>query len=190
MFAFFIAEGCRYTKNKRKYLGTLSFLGIAFHAVYSYATKDETYNVIVSFALAVALIFLWQIFIDAFKDKKAGRAVAAGVLFLGYGTLCYFLCKAVHVDYYFGGILLPWLVYLTKKKYLRLFLYAVGIVIVSFYMGEYGDVQIWALVSVPVMALYNEKRGEWKMKYFFYVFYPAHLVLLYGISILAQGGLS
>lgn len=187
IFAFFIAEGCRYTKNKRKYLGTLAFLGLAFHVVYTSVMEDNSANVIVTFALGVALIFLWQIFIDAIKDKKAWRAVLGGILFVGYGVLCFFLTRKVHVDYYFGGVLLPWLVYLTKKKYLRLFLFALGIVIVCFFMGEYGEVQLWGLLAVPLMALYNGKRGEWKMKYFFYIFYPAHIVALYGISLLVMG---
>ena len=38
------------------------------------------------------------------------------------------------------------------------------------------------LAAVPV-ALYNGKRGM-KMKYFFYVFYPLHLFLLYVVSVL------
>ncbi len=189
IFAFFIAEGCRYTKNKSKYLGLLTFLGIAFYIVYYFATGDKMLNVIVSFSLAVGFIYLWQWLVGAVKDKKVLFAVLFFLLWAAYSVACFALCRAVHVDYNFGGIILPWLVYLFKNKWLRLGLFAVGIVYVASAMGEYAQVQLWGLISVPIMALYNGERGKWRMKYFFYVFYPAHLVLLYGIFEVISGGI-
>ena len=43
---------------------------------------------------------------------------------------------------------------------------------------ELGSIQFYALMALPLLMLYSGKRGKWNMKYFFYVFYPAHLVLL------------
>ena len=40
-----------------------------------------------------------------------------------------------------------------------------------------------AVVSLLLINLYNGKRGL-KLKYFFYIFYPAHLALLYGVSLI------
>jgi hypothetical protein len=45
-------------------------------------------------------------------------------------------------------------------------------------------IQAWSLLAVPLLALYNGKRGKAKMKYLFYIFYPAQLVILYGIAML------
>mgnify|MGYP003288930477 CR=1 FL=1 len=41
----------------------------------------------------------------------------------------------------------------------------------------FGDYQWLMIFSLPIMLFYNGKRGK-SWKYFFYVFYPAHLVLL------------
>jgi len=46
----------------------------------------------------------------------------------------------------------------------------------------FGDYQWLMIFSLPIMLLYNSKKGK-SWKYFFYVFYPAHLVLL---TVLAQ----
>ena len=45
-------------------------------------------------------------------------------------------------------------------------------------------IQIWSLLALIPLALYNGKRGTWRMKYLFYVYYPAHLVVIQGISML------
>ena len=189
IFAFFIAEGCRYTKNKRRYLGVLAALGLVFHLVYCWATKDDTVNVIVSFALAVTFVYFWRFFIGAVQEKKHRQAVIFFVFWAIYGYFCFLLCRTVHVDYNFWGILLPWFVYLSGKKWIRLCLFGAGICLVAIGMGENVSVEAWALFAVPIMALYNGRRGSWRMKNFFYLFYPLHLVALYGIYLLTYGGI-
>lgn len=188
IFAFFIAEGCRYTRDLARYAGTLLFFGLLFHLVYYFATGDATVNVLVSFALGAGMICLWKNFLFSAKKKKPLLSFVALLLFGGYAVLCYYLCESVPVDYAFGGIILPWLVYLTQKRWIRLALFAVGIYAMTFGMGVYADLETWALCAVPVMALYNGDRGVIKMKYFFYVFYPAHVALIYAISLLVIRG--
>ncbi len=188
IFAFFIAEGCRYTKNRARYLGVMTLMGLLFHLVYYYIMKDNMLNVFLSFSFAIALIYLWRNFVSACKAKRIDGAALGFALFFGYAFLVYEISLIVHIDYYFGGVLLPWLVYLTKKKWLRLFFFALGIMLVAVFMGKLWTVEAWGLLAVPIMALYNESRGKMRMKYFFYFFYPSHLVLLYGIYLLCMGG--
>ena len=38
------------------------------------------------------------------------------------------------------------------------------------------------MLSLPLLALYNEKRGKYAMKYLFYIYYPAHTAILYLIA--------
>jgi hypothetical protein len=50
--------------------------------------------------------------------------------------------------------------------------------------GSQHSIVWYSFIAIPILLLYSGKRGKLKMKYFFYIFYPLHLVLLYGILIL------
>ncbi|MBR3095848.1 MAG: conjugal transfer protein TraX, partial [Clostridia bacterium] len=43
----------------------------------------------------------------------------------------------------------------------------------------YGALQMFTFLTIPILAQYNGERGKWKgMKWFFYLYYPAHLVVI------------
>ena len=38
---------------------------------------------------------------------------------------------------------------------------------------------MFTFLTVPILAQYNGEHGSWKgMKWFFYIYYPAHLVVI------------
>ena len=47
-----------------------------------------------------------------------------------------------------------------------------------------GDIQYYSLFVIPILLLYSGQRGKYKMKYFFYIFYPLHLGILWLIAML------
>ena len=49
---------------------------------------------------------------------------------------------------------------------------------------NYGGNQWLSFLSVPLLMLYNGQRGKANIGRFFYWYYPAHLVAVYGISLL------
>ena len=91
------------------------------------------------------------------------------------------------IDYGAWGILLPVIVYFVPKHTWRVGSAAILLLIRCIHYAFLGvPMQWWSLVCVPLLALYNEKRGRAKMKYVFYIFYPVHLVIIYGIAILIE----
>ena len=52
----------------------------------------------------------------------------------------------------------------------------------------YGMIQMFVVLSIPFLKAYNGERGSWKgMKWFFYAYYPAHLVLCGIVRIMLHG---
>ena len=53
----------------------------------------------------------------------------------------------------------------------------------------YGILQMCTLLSLPILKQYNGERGKWKgMKWFFYLYYPAHLFAIGIIRVLIGNG--
>ena len=103
------------------------------------------------------------------------------------GAICYicvFLPKDIphlgfSVDYGIYGVLLPVAIYLGRTKPEKLVLATAVLIPTAI---RYGSLQWYGLLSLPLLALYNGKRGKAKLKYLFYFYYPLHLAAIHGIA--------
>lgn len=85
------------------------------------------------------------------------------------------LADFLHTDYSGMGVLTIVAMYVfRKKKVISMLAGCVVLIIMS--LGE-----ISALFALIPVALYNGERGL-KMKYFFYIFYPAHLLIIWLVA--------
>ena len=88
-------------------------------------------------------------------------------------------------DYGLPGVFLPLLCYPIKNRWLRLIPFAAGItwsVLSSPFPSS--PIPYFAFIAVIFVALYNGERGKLNLKYFFYIFYPAHILVIEGIYLL------
>lgn len=183
IFAYMIAEGCRYTRSYGRYLGTMAAVAAVCQIVYLMAMNSLYQCILVTFSLSVLLILLY-------KYATQRRTFLSWLALSGGICLVFFLTEILPgmlpetdyaIDYGFWGVLLPLLVYIGKNKWQKLSLCA----LVLLAMGNtLGGIQLWSLLTLPLLALYNGQRGKWKMKYFFYIYYPLHLVVIYMIGII------
>ena len=192
IFAYMIAEGCRYTKNRAKYLGMIAAMAVAFQVVYFVAMQSLYQGILVTFSLAIITIYS----IDGlFGAKKLwGRLLSV----LGLAFMLVFVCVLpllltktdFDIDYGVWGILLPLVVYFMPSHKWRIGGASALLLVRAIYYGVLATpitpVQWWSLLTLPLLFLYNGERGRAKMKYVFYIFYPAHLVILYGIAMVVM----
>lgn len=179
IYAYMIAEGCRHTRDRKRYLLRLAGLGLGCQMVYFVAMGSLYQCILVTFSLSVGLIWLTEAVRQDSRDTGNWWRLLGGVA----GT--FFLCEILPqwlpgtdfaIDYDFVGVLLPVLIYLGGNAGL-----VVGLVLLSL---AYGGVQWACLGALPLLLCYNGTRGRAKLGRLFYWYYPAHLVLIYGIGLL------
>ena len=65
--------------------------------------------------------------------------------------------------------------------------------IVSFFFVSkvYGVIEVFVLLVYPLIKQYNGQRGKtpW-LKWFFYIYYPAHLILIGMVRVMMYGNIS
>lgn len=193
IFAYMIAEGCRYTKNRAKYLGMIAGMGILFQVVFFVAMESLYQGILVTFSLAIITIYS----IDGILHAKKLWGRLAALTSLAFVAVFVFVLPKLltgtdfDIDYGVWGILLPVAVYFLPSRVWRVIgiaalLVARAIHYTAFPDGSLGLLQWFSLITIPLLALYNGERGRAKMKYVFYIFYPAHLVVLYGLAMLIE----
>ena len=183
IFAYMIAEGCKYTKNRVKYLGIIAAIAFLCQVVYFFAADSLYQYILVTFSLSIALTYV----VDNALKKRSFLSVVYVIL----SVFAVYTASVIvpnmltttdfHIDYGLGGILLPVLVYMVNSKWEKLLMSAICLVLIALSMG---GIQWYSLAALIPLALYNGKRGTYRMKNLFYIYYPAHLVLIYLIKII------
>jgi hypothetical protein len=138
-------------------------------------------NVFFTLFLGLFLIYLMSLVEKNIKSVFFGNIVDAALTIL-FCTAAFFL----NPDYGIAGILMIVAFYLfrTSKAVLSICLFIISGTILSDlkYYQETGNIlaviPMFATFAIIPIAFYNGKKGK-NIKYFFYIFYPAHLLFLF-----------
>lgn len=183
IFAYMIAEGCLYTRNRAKYLGLIAVMAIAFQVVYYIFMNSLYMGVLITFSLSIITIYSIDSFINKSSAKKCFFAVVGILIVLTFSIVFPLTIndQGYLLDYTVFGVAIPVVIYYSKGKWFKLISATLTLLLLSIY---YGGIQYFSLISILLLALYNGQRGKARLKYAFYVFYPLHIVILYAIQII------
>lgn len=182
IFSFLICEGCRYTKNKARYLIQMLILGAVTSGVYFYMGQGVFLCVPFTFSCSIVLIYTMQFI----RNSKNALKMAGCILLIGLIAGFYVLAQHVNIDYGFWGIMLPVFSAMiplekTEEEHClamqnRFYGFAIGLILISLVRGMKQPYSLFALIP---LAFYNGQKGPKLPKYFFYIFYPAHIAIIW-----------
>lgn len=193
IMCFFIAEGYHYTHNVRNYAVRLFVFAIISHFAYNFAFgipfipfQTTIFNqTSVIWSLAWGLIGL----VIANDTRIKGWVKVILICVICIITFCSdWSCIAVLAIIAIGENRGNF-----KKQMTGMMVYIIlySLVYFLFINKIYGVIQLFVMLSIPLLKAYNGKRGEFKgMKWFFYIYYPLHLVICGVIRIMLYGDIS
>lgn len=160
-FAFLLAEGYVYTRNRQRYMLSLFTFAILSEIPWILLNHDNSHNVL--FTLLAGVIGMY--IIDTSRNKWV---TLTSLVLIGCTTLM------TETDYSLNGYVLTLLFFMFRGRPDLQMLFGLPL------MYEYGFMGIF--MAFAVIFLYNGERGfihGKAAKYAFYAFYPAHLMLIY-----------
>ena len=165
IFCFLLVEGAVHTRDIGKYARRLLAFALVSEIPFDLALRNyfpwwAHQNVFFTLLLGLLVIRVFR--------RSAGREWR-GVLSLGAASL---LAELGGTDYGATGVLVIALMYLLREN--RIAALAVSYIL----LASSGRIELCALPGFLALLLYNGKRGR-QPKYFFYWFYPVHLLALW-----------
>ena len=176
IMCYFIAEGYFKTSDIKRYILRLLVLSVISHFPYVMYFGYEWWEATsVIWGLSLGLIAL-----TAVKNEKL--SIWIKILIVG---ICCLLAVTANWNY----ISVLWIVSFGvfrgqfKKQMISFLIIGLGLyaIPVLLNMGEHHIYQFGIVLTIPLLALYKGRRGKQTTlsKWGFYIFYPAHLILLY-----------
>lgn len=197
IFFYLIAEGFRYTRSRKKYMLRLLIFAIITQIPFclvsfgTLLTVDAVLNWNIIFTLFLGLSALCA------RESKLKLPLRIGAVILIDAVTVLLGCEWL----IFGVPIILGLHIFREKPKIRLIWFTVCIFCVEFI--SYG-MSVYALVSPGflwgmlflltgyflVTKCYNGRKGRHPVfsKWFFYIFYPLHLLVIYFVQISIKGG--
>lgn len=201
-FCFLIVEGFLHTHDVKKYIFRLAIFAFVSEIPFDIAIYGNWFQVShqnVFFTLVLGLLAIWGI--DALRGKSA--------LQIGAAALCVIAAQLLKTDYAGMGVVTIILFYVLRE-HKKVMFWAVGTwlflgMVITYFpdalamlqgypmyviligAASNGLMELVGAFSFLFLSRYNGERGAKLPKYLFYVFYPAHLLIIYGIAMVLSG---
>lgn len=191
IMCYFIAEGYHYTKNINKY--TFRLFAFAFISHFTYIFASNAFVDFKSFIpfyygdflnqTSVMWSLAWGLVMQRIADSKKIKLTCKVLLVIliciitlpsDWSCIASLCIMAIGTNRNNLKKQMAWMIFYVAL-YSLVYFFAIDKV--------YGVLQMGVILSIPIIAMYNGNRGKNEkinkfMKWFFYIFYPAHLFVI------------
>ncbi|MBQ8513752.1 MAG: hypothetical protein IJ497_14175, partial [Clostridia bacterium] len=172
IYAYCIAEGFRYTRNRWHYFLRIFILGAVCQIVYAFVDDHLLLGILISFSIAIVIMALCDGVKACLRGEKSrlnlllekvthkslspdADRVLSTALACSSIILAFVLCMLVDVDYGFFGIMLPVLTSFFDDRGQRFVIFASTLLALCIDMTGGFTIQYWSLLTIPIIAAYN-----------------------------------
>ena len=185
LFCFLLVEGFLHTRSRGKYALRLGLFALISEIPYDMAFNNcllTLRNNNVFFTLLVGLLMIWGIsktkeWFDKLGEDKINvrwkKLIYIGAVVVFAVAAMFLVSFVFDSSYSESGVLTILILYLLRERKSL----AVTISVVVLAVLNFSVIELFALPVALLVGMYNNERGP-SMKYFFYAFYPAHLLIL------------
>lgn len=187
VFCFLLVEGFFHTRSRIRYFRNLLLFSLFSEIPFNLAIAGSAWSLQyqnVFFTLAFGLAAIW--FCEYLREREAEKGGVSYMLralqpLAAVGLAV--LAEIANTDYGASGVLIIYILYAWHHKPV------VSAAIAWIVLTAGNFMEFFSFPYILAVKLYNGERGK-QRKYFFYIFYPAHLMLLYGISRMALAAIA
>ncbi|WP_177921288.1 TraX family protein [uncultured Eubacterium sp.] len=191
IMCYFIAEGYHYTRNINKYTFRLFAFAFVSHFAYIFASNDFVdFKSFIPFyygnflnQTSVMWSLAWGLVMLRIADSKRIKSIYKVLLVIliciitlpsDWSCIAALCIMAIGTNRGDFRKQMSWMIFYVAL-YSLVYFFAID--------KAYGILQMGVVLSIPVIAMYNGKRGKNPkinkfMKWFFYIFYPVHLFVI------------
>lgn len=191
IMCYFIAEGYHYTRNIKKYTFRLFAFAFVSHFAYIFASNDFVdFKSFIPFyygnflnQTSVMWSLAWGLVMLRIADSKRIKSIYKVLLVIliciitlpsDWSCIAALCIMAIGTNRGDFRKQMSWMIFYVAL-YSLVYFFAID--------KAYGILQMGVVLSIPVIAMYNGKRGKNPkinkfMKWFFYIFYPLHLFVI------------
>ena len=191
IMCYFIAEGYHYTRNINKYTFRLFAFAFVSHFAYIFASNDFVdFRSFIPFyygnflnQTSVMWSLAWGLVMLRIADSKNIKSIYKVLLVIliciitlpsDWSCIAALCIMAIGTNRGDFRKQMSWMIFYVAL-YSLVYFFAID--------KAYGILQMGVVLSIPVIAMYNGKRGKNPkinkfMKWFFYIFYPLHLFVI------------
>lgn len=178
IFCFVLVEGFLHTKSRIKYMLRLMLFAILSELPFDLALQDSYWEIgsqNVFWTLLIGFLVLWAI--EKLRSMHQYDVVFRYSASFVVGMVAMLFAELLKTDYSAFGVLLIWVLYELRES--RLSACVAGYLCLIW--------EAWCFPAFLFIYFYNGERGK-GLKYFFYSFYPLHLLVLYGVRLFVLNG--
>ncbi len=188
---FFVSEGFYYTKNVKKYMLRMFIFAVISHFAYCFAFGINPIPLVtgifnqtsIMYPLFISVVVLWL----QNKEKRMNKYLKFAIIFV-------LIWSAFPADWSCIAVLAIVNMYskrgdlIGQMKAMIFWVFIYGVISFFFVSKVYALALVGVLMVYPLLKMYNGEKGkaDW-MKWFFYIYYPLHLVIIGIMRVLMYG---